>query len=96
MSEPEEIEKRAAKREVSTSDVKREYIVGWFLYGLSSFSGLKELLFRYSGVVVGLTARSSDILVDNLPLLTSRQFVPRGEDLCSPFSSSIGGFHFSM
>ncbi len=49
MITPNEIEQKAAEFGVNTSDVQRDYVFGWFLFGLFSMSGLKDLLFLKGG-----------------------------------------------
>jgi predicted nucleotidyltransferase component of viral defense system len=49
MIQPSEIEQKAAEFEINTSDVQRDYVFGWFLFGLFSMSGLKDHLFLKGG-----------------------------------------------
>jgi predicted nucleotidyltransferase component of viral defense system len=49
MIEREEIELTAAELEVHTSDVQRDYVFGWLLYGMFTASRLKDTLFLKGG-----------------------------------------------
>ena len=44
-----EIEKKAKEFEIHTSDVQRDYVFGWLLYGIFTQSALKEEIFLKGG-----------------------------------------------
>lgn len=49
MIESEEIEIQAKLFGIDTSDVQRDYLFGWFLFGLFSISNLKDIIFLKGG-----------------------------------------------
>jgi len=49
MIDKKEIEKKAKKFEIHSSNVQRDYVFGWFLYGLFTESNLKNEIFLKGG-----------------------------------------------
>lgn len=49
MITPEEISTKAAKFEIHTSNVQRDYVFGWLLYGIFTTSNLKDRIFLKGG-----------------------------------------------
>ncbi len=49
MIQKEEIDAKAREFEIHTSDVQRDYVFGWFLFGLFTKSDLKETIFFKGG-----------------------------------------------
>lgn len=49
MIEPKEIQEKSLAFGVNTSDIQRDYVFGWFLFGMFSISSLGERLFLKGG-----------------------------------------------
>ncbi len=45
----EEIEAKAREFEINVSDVQRDYVFGWLLFGIFTASGLKSRIFLKGG-----------------------------------------------
>lgn len=49
MIQPQEIEAKAKEFEIHTSNVQRDYVFGWFLFGIFTQSSLKDIVFLKGG-----------------------------------------------
>jgi predicted nucleotidyltransferase component of viral defense system len=49
MIDATEIEAKAKEFEIHTSDVQRDYVFGWLLFGIFTISGLKDVIFLKGG-----------------------------------------------
>jgi predicted nucleotidyltransferase component of viral defense system len=46
---PQEIEAKAREFEIHTSNVQRDYVFGWLLFGMFTISNLKDTIFLKGG-----------------------------------------------
>jgi len=46
---PQEIEEKAREFEIHTSNVQRDYVFGWLLFGVFTTSSLKDSIFLKGG-----------------------------------------------
>ena len=49
MIDAKEIETKAKEFEIHTSNVQRDYVFGWLLFGIFTTSGLKDKIFLKGG-----------------------------------------------